>query len=962
MAYNPFEEANQEMQTSVDPGLFDGEMSTNNLAVPEINQVATPQVETPLEINQTEMPPETEMAGLGILGKLINPGPKVKVRPDSLKKKTEIGPAANIGDFVVIREANPEEILDFNTMTGRTSGAPSPTAAQQKAGIPVTEFNLENIKGPDDLKATIDKTAEIWKDQGKLAGRGEMTHKEILALAKKQGMDHVVERLLRGTSGFKLSTLSEDITSSLQAITSSAMELNRLAKLATETTDKAVLLKFRQHMAFHSALQSNMKGAQMEVARALGSFRIPRTGTAIGDAKQISDLINEFGGENSVKELAELYLAAPTQAHRNRFSGSVWNKVKGAYMEFWINGLLSAPPTHMANMFGNLAFTAVRLIEKAGGGAIGAARRAFGSKTPSIYMSEVASEYAGFVQGLADGWAIAGQAWKTEAPVRDLTGKIMAQHRRAITADNLLPESAPDIIKQAMDFLGVAARLPGRALMTEDEFFKGVNYRMALNGLIDRKARQLAIDGADKKTIHDQIVSMLNDPPEEIASAAERASQIATFTNPVDGLLGQIGATAQSNILGRLTVPFFKTIANIAIQAGERTPLGLAKLYKNADPIERDMIIARATLGTTAMVTAGSFYYDGRITGSGPTDYTLRKQMEDIGWKRWSLVFPKEGVENPRWLQVGHQRMLHPEDVDYVSYHRMEPISIILATASDIAEQIKYPTVFDEEIEDIAAKSIGVVFNYTKDQTFLKSLSTVADLFGSNARKSGMTASGLIENLVSSAVPYSSALSMLERLTDPASDSVIANPDDPLIARQIFAGLRRMETKLPFYNTDLPPVRDIFGKPRLQKGIKILEAVLPPFLADILGDDEDEIVADPVKIELVRIGLPVRTLKKNISGFRLTEQQYDDYVMYAAEPDGMPTLYEQFKETMNDPAYQQASTADQQKIISSIRSLYNEYAKLMMIEEPVYEELYTDLRKKIREQDKLIQIYGRQIQ
>ena len=121
-------------------------------------------------------------------------------------------------------------------------------------------------------------------------------------------------------------------------------------------------------------------------------------------------------------------------------------------------------------------------------------------------------------------------------------------------------------------------------------------------------------------------------------------------------------------------------------------------------------------------------------------------------------------------------------------------------------------------------------------------------------------------------------------------------------------------------------------------------------------------MADPVKIELVRIGLPVRTLKKNISGFRLTEQQYDDYVMYAAEPDGMPTLYEQFKETMNDPAYQQASTADQQKIISSIRSLYNEYAKLMMIEEPVYEELYTDLRKKIREQDKLIQIYGRQIQ
>ena len=966
MATDPFAmlQAEPTPASAPQPGFFDGQLAAMPALPPTPQPVLTP-VEPP-----TLQPPEIETAGIGakILEAITMPGRDVKVRPPTLKKTTQVGPGAEIGEFVVIREAAPDEIDEFYTMTGHTRGAPSPTAAQREAGIPVTQFNLEKVLTPDDVKQVIDKTAEIWQAQGFGAGRGQMTHAEIKELGDAQGMGDVVDRLLRG----KLQAKAEDIYAGLQAVTTSAIELNRLAKLATTTTDTAVLLRFRQHMAFHGALQAQMKGMQMEVARALGAFRIPRTGSPAGDANQIASLIQDYGGEKSVKEMAEAYLALPTQARRNQFTGGAWDKAKDAWFEVWINGLLSAPPTHMANMFGNMTFTLVRMAEKSVAGGIGAVRRMWGTEKPSIYASEVGAEALGFFQGMADGWALAKQAFTTEAPVRDLSGKILAAHRRSITSEKLAPETAPDFIKKGIDFLGVAARLPGRALMTEDEFFKGINYRMALNGLVTRRVNEMTMSGqwhplVEDTSIRAAIREMLNNPPPDIASAAEHAAQVATFTDPVDGLLGKLGATAQHTLVGRMLLPFFKTPVNIAKAALERTPLGIAKLFKEADPIERDMIMARAGLGTMAMATAGYYYTEGRLTGSGPSNYTLRKQLEDIGWQRWSLTFPKEGVEQPRWLQAGHTFILHPDDVDYVSYHRLEPVSMILAMASDIAEQYRWPTASTEEGDKQIAKAAEVVFNYMKNQTFLQGFSTIADLFASSTDQAAGKATRTLQNLIGSQMPYSSALSMLERLTDPETESVIPDPNDPWYIRDIYAGLRRMETKTPFVDKTMPPIRDIFGTPRLQKGIRVVDSLLPPILADALGDDIDAIAADRVKLELVRIGLPLRPVQKRINDIPLTAEEYDDYVMYTAIPKSGISLYDALEQTIFDngkfnEAYLEAGVKEQQDRVSAVYTLFKTAGKITLIGDPEFEEKYSGLRTKIREQQQMEQVFGSQVE
>ena len=170
-----------------------------------------------------------------------------------------------------------------------------------------------------------------------------------------------------------------------------------------------------------------MKGAQMEVARALGAFRIPRSSegdTAVAMQEGVMNIINDFGGEKSVRDMAKAYLSLPNQGARNHFAANGYSKVKDMWFEMWINGLLSSPTTHVVNNFSNATMQLMQLPERFLTGVIGAARQAAGSKTERVYLEETLVDIAGFYQGMGDGFVLGREAYKTEAPVRDLAGKI----------------------------------------------------------------------------------------------------------------------------------------------------------------------------------------------------------------------------------------------------------------------------------------------------------------------------------------------------------------------------------------------------------------------------------------------------------------------------------------------------------------------------------------------------------
>ena len=978
------------------PGLFDGQLATPdplaqvqvaNLEVDplptqgDLGPAQVPTLPAPVQIDETlgeealgeEVPGEEVQvaAGIGaIFGRVL--------RSSDAKTSKQFGDVIEEGatagvlnkNYTIVREASDDEVAEFDKLIGKTEGAPSPTSGQKARGIPAAEFNLQNINGPNELKQTIDNVSEIWKEAGRKAGRDKMTWVETQELAEQMGMRETVERLLRRKVGTAMN--AEQITASLQAIATSGMELNRLAKIAANSTDAVDLLRFRQHMAFQSALQTNMKGAQMEAGRALAAFRIPRdTGTS-RHAQTVQDFITDFGGDQSIRDMAKDYLALPSQSARNKFSYGAWDKIKGVWFEVWINGLLSSPSTQMANIFGNAAFQLIQIPERFGAGLIGLARQAMGSKADRVFLSETMADLIGMVQGVGDGWRLAGQAWRTEAPVRDLAGKVEAAQRRMITGANLAPNSS-EFFQRGIDYLGVGIRLSGRGLMTMDEFFKAIGYRRELNSQALRIASNMKRNGSTRDQIADAVDDIFAGRNAEVTEVAERAAQYSTFTNPVEGLTGQMGAAVQGTVLGRMMVPFFKTPVNLFKAGAERSPYGFVKAIANAkDPIKRDMLIARASLGTATMAWAASQYSEGKITGSGPTDPDMRRQMESLGWKRWSLVNVKEGVENPRWLRAGHMYVLHPDDVEYTSYHRVEPVSMVLAIAADTAERFRWPTANQEEVTDIALSALDTVFNYMKEQTFLQGFGNIANVMSLRTQAQRNAAiDRLSQTLIGSQIPFSSLLASIERVMDPLQDSIIPDRNEPLGLRTLYAGLKRLDSRIPLTETGGPLLRDRFGNPRLQKGATVLDVLLPPFMADIFGDDVHKIEADQVMVEVVAAGVPLRMPPRKIDGVALTAEEYDAFVRFAANPPDLivrgkryPTesFYSALKDLVGGPSFADLPISRKQTLITGLDNHYKSIAKSYLINSEQFEERFADLRAKVKSNLAIIDAVGRQQQ
>jgi len=852
------------------------------------------------------------------------------------------GAAGGPKQFTVIREASEEEISRFRNTPGATEGKP-----------PTVEFNLDKIEGPEDIKATIDSVSKVWQTQGRAAGRGTMTQIEILALAEKMGLEDNVMLLLNRTEGQTFN--AEEIAKSLQTIASSAASLDKVAKEALGSTDQAVLLKFRQHLAFHAALQTSMKGAQMEAGRALGAFKTPRNAGDEIKQQAVAQMLDSLGGENSTREMAKAYLALPVGGPRNQFAKNGWSRAKDAWFTVWINGLLSSPSTHMANITGNTIFALLQIPERAIAGVVGGVRQFFGSEAERVYVGEAVAQGYALITSTKEAFILAAQSFKQNAPVRDLSAKIIAEGQSSGISE-ALHLSGP--IGAGIDLLATA---PGRMLMSEDEFFKAWGYRMELNTLSYRKAQEMARAGASPEDIARSTRELLANPPDDIRFAAEKMAQVQTFTDPVQGVFGQLGAAIQGTMFGRFMLPFFRTPYNITKAALERTavPFGILAAVRAPAGPARDLAIARFSLGSGISAITASWYTEGKITGSGPGDTNLRRAMEDIGWKRWSFVMPKKGVDNPRWLQMGNSKILHPDDVEYVSYHRMEPISMVLAMTADITERLAYPRVGQQETEEIAMNGVGVVYEYLKDQSFLQGFANIAQLMSVDPAKGGWQASRAIQDLVGSQMPGSSLLATYERLQDPTLENILPDRNEPLGLRDVTAGLRRLSSRLPWTDkSGVPPLRDRFAEPRSAKNARVVDAIFPPFVADIVGDDPRTTGADPIKVRLVKLGMPVTMPGRSIDGVRLNDIEYDAFVMAASFPKGARSFYEALEGLMNHKNFAGLSVGQKQKEISDLDSLYKTIAREQILADPEY----ADLAAEIEEQKVIIEEFGRQNQ
>lgn len=551
------------------------------------------------------------------------------------------------------------------------------------------------------------------------------------------------------------------------------------------------------------------------------------------------------------------------------------------FVEYWINGLLSSPATHVTNIVSNLATLAWAIPE----------RQVAAMLSKEVRPSEGLAMLRGIVEAQGDAFRLAWKAFKTEES--QLGHGKMEGPSRAITADAL---ALTGPMGRAADFLGSMIRLPGRFLLSADDYFKAIAFRAELRALAKREAYRMVTESdlhgkqaaQEMQKIEQRILA---NPPDSIDDAAKEFAAYTTFTRDL-GEQGQKVQAALNTPIGRILVPFIRTPTNIFKYVGERTPLAFASSAVReelaAGGSRQALALAKIGLGTATMAYLGSLAAEGLVTGGGPVNKELLKIKKQTGWQPYSI---KIGTE-------------------YIALSRIEPFGSFLGIAADFTEIAGQLS--QDDANKLAAAIVVAISRNVSNKTFIKGLAGTLNAVTSQDIN---VVHGFLEKELPTVLPASSLLRQLTKETDP-------------VMREVNTILDAFKAKVPGYSKDLPPTRNLWAEPILLEGGLGPDLVTPLYTSEVKDD--------PVSAELVKQQIPLSLPSRSLEGIRLTPDEYDAYQRLAGGMKilGGLTVKEQLLQVMQSDLYQRSSDGPDggKKVLLTQRiSDYRDYAKYIMI-------------------------------
>ncbi len=661
-------------------------------------------------------------------------------------------------------------------------------------------LNARRMTGPLDAQRMIDIAGSALDRSGameRLGAAGPQSLESIRKGAAEElgamvgaGGDEMTRRLARiadsSTEQTRFLVAGKMALQSLgREAATMARQLNDAHSRGLDATELEA--QFLSTMRTHANTQAYVKAIQTNAARTTSAGRI-ETGDALNSA-EVAALrqVEEAGGSEAVKAMARqvrLSEQGPIQLARTirqQSQRSVLVRGMNVVNEVFINNILSGYPTHLVNIASNSINVAYLPFERALGGAI--------TRNPDQIRAAL-TQYAHLRSAAVDGVRMMGRVLKTEAPVLDTQIKldIAQQGQKAITRENFGVKNA--LGGSLIDGLGQFLRIPGRALMAEDEFFKQMTFRSRLNADLSVAARNLSegdiqgmgyasrgefVQGETEAAIlsaqrandlFDQLVmkGRVADTPDareafvrenqgaanegsQYAQDALRAAREATFTSPLaPGTLSNAyqGMANRHPFLRQIT-PFIQTPVNIINKAFDRVP-GVNLLrsrYRDRLRSENPAIRAEAAGEMATGVAISTALYmlalEGRITGGGPVDGGKREMWSrDKAWQPYSLNIGT--TEDPEWIE----------------FRRMDPYAFSLGIAGDISEMIQASE--DDPSLDTAglfAMLVASVGNNLTSKTWLQGISDAVEVLSSKDRP--YIAQRWLENKVASFVPFASA-------------------------------------------------------------------------------------------------------------------------------------------------------------------------------------------------------------
>lgn len=541
-------------------------------------------------------------------------------------------------------------------------------------------------------------------------------------------------------------------------------------------------------------LMDKLGAVQTGAARATSAGRIRTTDSV--KPEQIADLLDSVGGSDAVKKVAakirmvngnpQGVIAAIQQMGTGEKLAHVHNYV-------WINGILSGAKTHVVNAIGNTMNTLIRPAQRILGGMItGDSKQAW----QGVY------QYMALRHTIFDSLEMAGRAFKQNANILDPgnTPVEMSKLQSGKIADFMGWQDKP--FAGFINTLGQASGIAGRLLNSSDEFFKQINYRshVIAEAWAEGMERGLQGDMLDEyvKTSIDhsftKVREVLKDGTETMRQgmgtdkAALRSAQEATFTQSlkIDVLMGDksigqwMAEGASVHPMMRATVlPFVKVPTNLFRTFVDNGPIALATKRFHQDISaggERAaMAMGKITTGSALWVGAGMLAAEGRITGMGPQDKDLQRQMRSEGWQPYSFVtYNPDGTKN------------------YTSFQKLDPYGMFFGLAADMA--MIYGKYQQGVVDQLAMTATVALAGNLASKSYLRGLTDIMGLLGSGYSKEE-SAKKWLEYRVASYIP---------------SWTGMVNPDTEM--KETRSMLDAILARLPGASSMVEAKRDNFGQ------------------------------------------------------------------------------------------------------------------------------------------------------
>lgn len=707
----------------------------------------------------------------------------------------------------------------------------------------------------------------------------------------------------------------------------------KIAMGSASDAEKALFLKRQGQLV---EIGANLKSVIRGAAQTTSAGRIQTTDVVSGQQLAASDIAQQIteiaqNGNKDVDALARAIVTNKQAGGGNasllriaeRGQKSIARKANEIINEVYINSILSGPKTHMINLLSNAMNATLLPFEKITGGLL---------RGDVTTAREGLTQYHGLMLSLNDAMKATGQALRRGRNILDPEAAILEAN--GVDYRAIRSESENPVVNLMVNGLGELIRIPGRALMAGDEFFKQMNYRANLYARLSREASDMVkagklSQGQAQKFVTDRMTTAFDKHGGARSKLDLEYAREATFTQALrtDSPLGSFARGVQNATNKypplKLILPFVRTPANILKAGLQRTPV-LRRLSKS---IQEDLAsgdaarvaAAQGKLNTGVMLysSAAMLALNGQITGSGPTDPAQRALLMETGWRPYS-----------------YKRTRSDGGTEYVEYRRLEPFAMIFGTVADVIDISGQAS--DMDTQEMAS-AVAIAFsNNVASKTFLQGIVDAVEAFSDPERYMDR----FMLNYASAMVPHSAFWREIRKGTDPVMRDVRNLKD-------------AVKNTVPGYSKDIPARRSwITGQPvTYPKGwgdeafTPVGEAVAAanPIIA---GDHK----ADPVLDELASIEFGFSAPTRKLNGVELDETQYSRLLeLHGTIRLGRYTMKERLDALFQTERYQRygddysdPSVDPRIKLVRQVISKYREAARRELQKE------YPELREAVK--------------